>query len=255
MPMTNSHDQFTHSRSDGHQILNIPILMYHDIRTKNDPNTPLAVSLSSFNRQLDQLQAWGFNTITFESLYCAMQGGPKLPKKPVILTFDDGYQSFHSRVWPICKERGLTATVFLLANKFGHEWFPNVPLMTVEQAKEVIEGGMEAGVHGWEHKRLMEITEEELRQEIISSRHRLMELFNAPLKTYCYAYGKFSPAFFTHLQEAGYLGAVSILSPWRKVTQEPLAMRRIQVHDHDLDMRLFLKMTPLYMHYLGFKQA
>lgn len=233
----------------------IPILMYHDIRLPEEPDTPLAVTLDSFKRQLHSLKEWGFNTITFDLLHRAMRGQAELPANPVILTFDDGYISFHKHVTPLCRELQMTATVYLCADLFDREWFPGVYLMSEAEAREVLDAGMEIGVHGWHHHRLMEISGDTLRREIVDSRKSIADRFGIAADAYCYAYGKFSSALYPLLDEAGYASATAILSPYRTVIEEPYGMRRIQIHSHDLGARLRLKMTRLYLSYLGMRQS
>lgn len=243
------------TQPDGLVRWDVPILMYHDIRRSGEPDSPLAVSLDAFRLQLKSIAAWGFQTITFAQLHAAMRGEMTLPRNPILLTFDDGYVSFHRHVTPLCAELGMTATVYLCADLFEREWFPGVNIMSVSQAREVIAAGMEVGAHGWHHQRLMEISSAERRREVVDSRYRLEELLGVELSAYAYAYGKYDQTLFPLMQEAGYGSATSIVSPHRTVTEQPFAMRRIQVHNHDLGMRLRLKLSPMYLPYLGFRQS
>ena len=65
------------------------------------------------------LQRGRFSTVTFQHLVEAMGGGRPLPRKPVVITFDDGYLSFLDCAVPALKARGMVATVFLVAGEIG----------------------------------------------------------------------------------------------------------------------------------------
>ncbi|MDA3914919.1 poly-beta-1,6-N-acetyl-D-glucosamine N-deacetylase PgaB [Oleiagrimonas sp.] len=79
------------------------ILSYHDVFTPADgPITdPDAISLDHFVGQLDYLHAHGWTPISAAQLRASMRGGPALPDKAVMLTFDDGMESFYTRVYPL----------------------------------------------------------------------------------------------------------------------------------------------------------
>ena len=79
--------------------MNLPILMYHHIQTESPVLSRYAVSLMSFKRQISWLTQKGYETISLKQLGRFIQGDDSLPKKPVIITFDDGYQS----VWDYAK--------------------------------------------------------------------------------------------------------------------------------------------------------
>lgn len=248
--------------NDDHQRVNIPILMYHDIRSVGQPITPLSLPVAQFERQLDLLVRWGFTTLSFARLFEVLRGRLPMPAKPVVLTFDDGYASFHDLVWPMCSARQMSATVFLLANGIGgsNHWdaangVPQVSLMDDAQVRSVLKGGMELGVHGWNHRRLMECAESEIREEVVKSKHLLEEKFGQVQTVYCYAYGKFDARLFPVMREAGYQGAVAIDCAWKKTTSELFAMRRIHIHEKDDGWRFLAKLTPPYLWHLGYKQS
>ena len=242
--------------------INIPILIYHDIRSGSQPETPLSLGVELLEQQLDLLVKFGYTTITFDHLARALVGEVSLPKKPVILSFDDGYVSFHDLVTPMCVAREMTATVFILAGGIGgsNHWdaalgYPEVALMSEAQINRVAAAGMELGVHGWCHRRLMESDDSERREEIIHSKAALEARFNRRFSSYCYAFGKHSAELFPLLREAGYDVAVAIETAGRKTTSEPLAMRRIHIHEKDTGLRFLLKITSFYQRYLAARQT
>src|SRR4051812_41654229 len=97
----------------------IPILMYHHLEPKHPATSLYAISLRQFQGHLDLLQRARFTTITFRQLSEAMSKGRALPRKSVLITFDDGYLSFLDYALPALQARGMTATAFLVAGEIG----------------------------------------------------------------------------------------------------------------------------------------
>ncbi|MES2205747.1 MAG: poly-beta-1,6-N-acetyl-D-glucosamine N-deacetylase PgaB [Pseudomonadota bacterium] len=79
-------------------------LNYHDVKdqldAKDDRST---ISIDALVLQFNWLQKQGYTTIGLDDVLAAKEGGKPLPPKAVMLTFDDGYQSFYTRVFPLLK--------------------------------------------------------------------------------------------------------------------------------------------------------
>ena len=89
------------------QGMDIPILMYHDLEPGATGSYAFGLPLRRFRGQLDDLQRQGFETITFKELFEALDGSGNLPRKPVMLTFDDAYVSVADYAVPLLLERGI----------------------------------------------------------------------------------------------------------------------------------------------------
>ena len=85
----------------------------------------------------------------------------ELPEKPVILTFDDGYESNYTELLPILEARGMKATVFMVANSIGREKY-----LSWEQLKDMQHRGIEIGSHTANHLPLTEMDMETARNEV-----------------------------------------------------------------------------------------
>ncbi|HLF24676.1 MAG TPA: polysaccharide deacetylase family protein, partial [Burkholderiales bacterium] len=93
----------------------IAALAYHDIvATKN--GDPFAVTTADFRRQLDYLVRAGYRPISLAALERARVGKEALPSKPVLLTFDDGYKSYHDIAFPILREYGFPSVISLVTS-------------------------------------------------------------------------------------------------------------------------------------------
>lgn len=101
----------------------IPILLYHDFANPlpdNDPdnfeyiNTP-----ESLEENIKVLLDNGYTFISFEELNESYKGKTKLPKKPILLTFDDGYYSNYKYAYPILKKYNVKSSIFIITDNIG----------------------------------------------------------------------------------------------------------------------------------------
>lgn len=74
------------------------VLMYHEV-TKTPPD-PGALKLSNLTRQLDEMKANGFHWITMKEYTDFILHKAKVPDNAVLMTFDDGYESFTRTLFP-----------------------------------------------------------------------------------------------------------------------------------------------------------
>jgi peptidoglycan/xylan/chitin deacetylase (PgdA/CDA1 family) len=93
----------------------VPILMYHEIGARAD--SPWCVPEETFRAQMASLREQGFQTILPSDLAAHLRRGKPLPRKPIVLTFDDGYLSNLNIVEPILKEHGFRALVYLITSQ------------------------------------------------------------------------------------------------------------------------------------------
>lgn len=96
----------------------LPVLAYHRVLdVARDDDYPfdlelISASIDSFAWQMDYVRR-NFDPITFRHLVRAIDGEEKLPKRPVIITFDDGFDDNYHSAFPILSAHGIPATIFL----------------------------------------------------------------------------------------------------------------------------------------------
>jgi len=127
-------------------------LAYHDV----DDNAPdqrfVAVRSDQLVEQLAWLRENGYQPISVDDVLAARSGAKKLPPKAVLLSFDDGYASFYSRVFPILKAwkwPAVFAPVGIWVDppaggtvNFGDDKVPRSTFATWEQVAEVARSGL-----------------------------------------------------------------------------------------------------------------
>jgi hypothetical protein len=99
----------------GYQI--VPILVYHNFGPESKGRLVLAAK--AFEEQMRYLKAEGYRVIGLRDFVAFMEQGRQIPRRAVILTFDDGYRAFKDLAYPVPKELGFTATLFVYTDYVG----------------------------------------------------------------------------------------------------------------------------------------
>jgi peptidoglycan/xylan/chitin deacetylase (PgdA/CDA1 family) len=242
--------------------MNLPILMYHAVEAGQPSGYGYAVSAKQFERQLDAIQRAGLETISLGQLFDGLDGKAPLPRKPIVLTFDDAYRNIHQVAWPLMQERAMTGTLFAVADHVGgsNEWdqakgMPRLELMEASELKELADAGWEIGSHGCRHLELAKANENQQHDEIFRSKLVLQSLLELSLEFYAYPYGSYTESAKAMLHEVGYRGAVSMFSKAASVTADRFCLRRIMPHRGDSALSFRMKLSPLYLRYVAWRDS
>ena len=202
-----------------------PILEYHMVQ-QDTPEDSYAynVPVEDFQQQLDYLQQEGYTTISIRDFLRAKKGLFQLPEKPIILTFDDGYESNYTELLPILEERGLKATIFMVTNSIGKDNY-----LTWQQLKDLEKRGIEIGSHTANHLPLTEMSLDEARDEVKLS--KLLMEWNGmkTLYTLSYPNGKYTTDLEQMLKEEEYLAAVTGDAGLNTFDTDPYQLQRINI--------------------------
>ena len=205
----------------------MPILMYHHIKPESTDG--LTVSVDKFAKQLDYIKEQGFEAITFARL-----SEKSVPQKSIILTFDDGYDNFYGNVFPLLKERGMTAVAYIIVNEIGKSGY-----MTREQIKEIADAGVEIGSHTISHPDLTLMSEHRLRSELFDSKESLEELTGKAVISLCYPAGKYNDIVESVVSEKGYLYGLAIHNKIATF-DDSYSLERYRISE-DIHLSAFLK--------------
>ena len=189
------------------------IWMYHSVSDHGVEPLDVTVRPERFDQQLCWLRARGLRGVGVAELLEARARGAD--HGLVGLTFDDGYADFATDAVPALARHGFSATVYVLADRFGghNEWDqpgPVKPLMTADQVKQVAAAGMEIGSHGLRHVVLPEATDAELVAETVRSREVLSALLGTDVTGFAYPYGRLGRREVEAVRAAGYQHACAV---------------------------------------------
>jgi peptidoglycan/xylan/chitin deacetylase (PgdA/CDA1 family) len=134
------------------RVAHVPILMYHYLSAPPADadmyRLDLSVTPDLFAAQLDAMQQAGYTTISLYTLIDYLTTGSPLPEKPVVLTFDDGYRDNYTNAFPMLRDRGMTATFFIVTD-FINDQRPEY--LTWDMVREMYAAGMSIEGHGRNH--------------------------------------------------------------------------------------------------------
>lgn len=243
----------------------VPVLMYHKVPEQTlQTQHRIFVTKDTFKSHLQFFKDQGFTTLNFKDLEEYRSGTKdfsQFPKKPLILTFDDGYVDNLENAAPLLKEFNMKAVIFLLAdhtlesNSWDHDGKePLQPLMNLEQKKRLLEFGYEIGSHGFRHRKITEMNEAEACEELQASKKTLEKDFGG-ISTYAFTYGITSPRAAELAEEAGYEFAVNTDSGGLHHEENPYAIFRINIFPEDGPSQLRKKTSSWYRKYFYLKRG
>ncbi len=185
----------------------VPVLMYHCIRVNPWPTDKVGFGLSvtpyDFAQQMDYLETHGYHTITLDQLGANLLYKIKLPQKPIVITFDDGYEDAYTAAYPILKERSMQGVVFVITNFVGL-----TPYLTWDQISEMQQSGIFTfASHTLNHSSLPALTNSNVLTELTQSKKVLENHLGSPVNWIAYPYGDVNDRVAKLTQQARYLGA------------------------------------------------
>jgi len=200
----------------------VPILMYHEV---NDLlANSLYLSVADFTAHLAYFEQAGITPISMRQLYDHWVNEAPLPEKPIVLTFDDGYRSMYTTVYPLLKERGWSGTFYCITNARWSEG-----CLSEEMIREMAEGGMEIGSHTVSHLELNSLGGERLLSELSESRDVLTAITGQEISSLCYPAGRYNEKTKAAAEETGYLSAVTTQYGFASKAQGMFDLKRIRV--------------------------
>jgi peptidoglycan/xylan/chitin deacetylase (PgdA/CDA1 family) len=206
--------------------LPVPILMYHLIGNPpaGEPYPDLFVSLSDFVAQMRYLEAHHFSAVTLGQLVAFWHGKGKLPAKPVVLSFDDGYRSDWVDATPILQRLGWRGVLNLCLNAVRPHGDLPAPVV-----RAMVHAGWEVGDHTLTHPDLTTLDGAGLHREIVVSRARLRALTGQPVSFFCYPSGAYDAKVIAAVKAAGFKGATTTNYGLAAPT-DLFTLARIRVH-------------------------
>lgn len=204
----------------------IPVLMYHVIGDPppGTPFTDLWVSASTLGAQMRYLDRHGWTVVNLQDVYDYWHGGP-LPRKALVVSFDDGFDSHYRRARPILARHGWSGTLNLALSHYG-------PDLSRREIRGLLAANWELDSHSLTHAYLPGLSARRLRAEVSRSRRILRRRFHVPVNFFCYPTGAYDGRVVSATRAAGYQGATTTEDGLAS-RHEPYAMDRIRISRGD----------------------
>ncbi len=206
----------------------IPILLYHYVEDVQDRNDTIRQSLNIdpviFETQVKTLKNAGFTFLTAADLGEILDGKERMPRKPVLLTFDDGHWDVDTVILPILKKYHAKATVYIITGYVGGSDFLND-----KQIKELISSGLiEVGAHTVHHTYLKGSILPLVQYEINQSKNYIQDNYHVRVRSFAYPDGAFDQQAIDVVKSAGYTTAVSTIPGIQQSNQNKFLLFRLR---------------------------
>lgn len=196
----------------------VPILAYHEAA---DGPSPLDLSPQDFALELRYLARASYSPVTLDQVYRAFARRASLPDRPIVLTFDDGYESFDRSGFPLLQRYHYPATVFVSTGLVGRPGY-----LTWDQIRELARAGIEIGAHTVNHPDLRGLDDAQLQSEIAGSREVLAARLGHTPEFFAYPYGALNPRVVNAVRRAGFRAAVTGRPGVVSLSQDPFLWPR-----------------------------
>ncbi len=225
---TGSHSTVTGVATGKPGTASVPILMYHVI---NPPPAGAAfpglyVPAGEFAAQMEALKAAGWHAVTLDQVMAYWKRGVPLgPGKPIVLTFDNGYQSQYTNALPVLKRLGWVADENIQLTGLP----PSQGGLTDPQVRGLVSAGWELDTQGISHADLIALSSSELQYQVASARQTLHRRYDVPVNWFCYPSGHYNANVIAEVKAAGFVGSTTVIPGWAGPSQDPYRLPRLRV--------------------------
>ena len=192
-----------------HHPKNVPILTFHKV----DPSFEWGVTRITprrFERVLQFLVEHGYASVALSEL-CSSESD--LPENPVVLTFDDSYDSVYTHAYPLMMKYGLRGTVFVVTGYAGalNEWDVNLGgirfrHLSWRQIDELARSGFEMGSHTVHHPDLIKLDAACVRKELEFSKKTIEDRIQQEVQFVSFPFGRYNREVVEAARSVGYRG-------------------------------------------------
>jgi peptidoglycan/xylan/chitin deacetylase (PgdA/CDA1 family) len=215
-----------------------PILLYHSLSVEaTDRYRRFAMAPKSFAEQMAHIAGRG-NSVLSVGEFVAALGDPsgRMPARPLVMTFDDGFLDTFEVGSPILAEHGFHATVYVVTGSLGGSstWLEGDGegarrLMSPAQVRELDAAGIEIGPHGHRHVPLDTLSFAQAAQQIDTSKAVLEDILGHAVTTFAYPYGYHTNRIKAYLRACGFTSASGVKQALSHRDDDLFALARIVV--------------------------
>ena len=223
----------------GYQL--VPVLVYHNIG--KEARGRLVLGVDAFAEQMKYLKANGYRVVSLADFVEWLNLKRQLPRKSVVLTFDDGYRSFRENAYPVLKELRFTATLFVYTDYVG----AGRNALNWDELKALAAEGFDVQAHSKSHGDLRRGDHEteahyarRMHAELTEPPRVLARNLGRPVSFLAYPYGRVDDAVLAKVRDQGYQAAFTVRRESNAAFVELLRISRSQVYS-EMTLEQFAK--------------
>jgi peptidoglycan/xylan/chitin deacetylase (PgdA/CDA1 family) len=206
----------------------VPILMYHVIAPPpaGAPFPGLYVDPAEFAAQMKALKRAGWTAVTLDELAAYWHSGISLPHgKPIVVSFDNGYQSQYTRALPVLHRLGWVGDENIQLTGLP----PSQGGLGDDEIRGLVKAGWELDTQGISHADLITLDAQQLHEQVASSRATIQRRFHVPVNWFCYPSGHYDASVIAAVKTAGYKGSTTVVPGWAAPSEDPYRLHRLRV--------------------------
>jgi peptidoglycan/xylan/chitin deacetylase (PgdA/CDA1 family) len=198
----------------------VPILVYHDlgIPPPSEPFPGLYVSDPEFIAEMRWLYRHHYQAVTLDEVMNAWYHGGRLPAKPIVITFDNGYVPQATFAPTVLSAYGWPGVL----NEITENHLAN------RRLEHLVAIGWEIDSHSLTHPDLTTLTPPELRYQVVASRRFLQRTLHIPVNSFCYPSNRYDAAVIAAVKAAGYSSALTE-NPGFATRANPFILNRFEI--------------------------
>ena len=206
----------------------VPILMYHVIAAP-PPGAPfpgLYVQPRLFAEQMQALKQAGWHSVTQDQVEAYWRRGVSPGAgKPIVISFDNGYQSQYSQALPVLRALGWVGDENLQLTGLP----PSQGGLGEAEIHALVKAGWELDTQGFSHADLIALDPAQLHYQVAVARRVVQQRYGVPVNWFCYPSGHYNAAVVAEVRAAGYTGSTTVVPGWTHPDDDPYRLHRLRV--------------------------
>jgi peptidoglycan/xylan/chitin deacetylase (PgdA/CDA1 family) len=208
------------TKNDKDRSTIVPVIQYHKVdRPARDALVRGGYTPPKrFARQMSYLKQRGFVFYSASELIEHYRENGSFPSNGITVTFDDGWRDNYTNAFPVLRELGIKATIFLvpscmdqISSKAQAKGESGRAHLSREETLEMSRYGIEFGSHSLNHQLLHQIPVFEVKLEVEKAKEQIEDLLQKPCKVFAYPAGHYSPEAQRVIENAGHIAAFSTI--------------------------------------------
>jgi peptidoglycan/xylan/chitin deacetylase (PgdA/CDA1 family) len=202
--------------------------MYHVIAAPpaGAPFPGLYVEPRLFAEQMQALRDAGWHAVTLDQIEAHWRRGVSIGAgKPIVISFDNGYQSQYTQALPVLRSLGWVGDENIQLTGLP----PSQGGLGQEQVRGLVRAGWELDTQGFSHADLITLDPAQLRYQVAVARAVVQRRYGVPVNWFCYPSGHYNAAVVAEVRAAGYTGSTTVVPGWAHPRDDPYRLHRLRV--------------------------